>query len=118
MWPCVTFGSSNCRHAGSQSVQFVGAGSMDSSRSNVSASLYGLILGCVRDEFPDMNDLKSEARSKIPAAGSPDISDAIGRKNLDTLWFLKVSALMSISLSTVKFKIPPLGNSSPEFSPV
>ena len=67
-----------------QSDQFVGAGSIDSSRSRVRASLYGLILGWVSDEFPDMKDLKSDAKSSMPTAGSPEISEAIGRKNLET----------------------------------
>ena len=47
--------------------------------SKVAASLYGLILGCVSEEFPNINDRNSLARSRRPITGSPEISEASGR---------------------------------------
>ena len=80
MWSCVTFGSSKERHSSApQSVQLVGAGSVDSFMSSVAASLYGFILGAVKDDSFAMNVRNSVARSRIPNAGSPEISDASGR---------------------------------------
>ena len=80
MWSWVRFGLSKVRHSNSpQSLQFVGAGSVDASMSRVADSLYGSILGFVSEDSFAMNVLNSVARSRIPKVGSPDISEARGR---------------------------------------
>ena len=80
MWSCVTFRSSKDRHSSSpQSVQLVGAGSVDASMSRVAASLNGFILGDVKEDSLAIKVRNSVAKSRIPNTGSPEISDAKGR---------------------------------------
>ena len=47
--------------------------------SRVAASLYGFILGDVKEDCPDIKVLNSVARSNIPRTGSPEISEAKGK---------------------------------------
>ena len=64
MWSCVTFKSSKDRHSSSpQSVQLVGAGSVDASMSRVAASLYGFILGDVKEDSLAIKVRNSVAKS-------------------------------------------------------
>ncbi len=60
------FSSSNDRHSRiPQSIQSVDGGAI--------VMVSGSILGLVKADWPDMNALKSVARSSIPITGSPVI---------------------------------------------
>ena len=98
MCACVRFSSSKLRHSmDPQSCQFVTGGSKPAS----------VMVGWVSTDSFAMNPLKISARLITPSVCNSVTSLMNGFMYSPRTWFRIISCFMSISLSTVRLRIPP-----------